>query len=62
MSPTPIGVINQRNGFGSTVAFESDNLIPEPYRRDKPAQRFVMNRRNGFGSTVSGKQFFEKAC
>ncbi|AKB47170.1 hypothetical protein MSKOL_1393 [Methanosarcina sp. Kolksee] len=33
--------------------FEFDNLIPKPYRRDKPAQRFVMNRRNGFGSTVA---------
>ncbi|AKB47878.1 hypothetical protein MSKOL_2101 [Methanosarcina sp. Kolksee] len=32
--------------------FESDNLIPEPYRRDKPAQRFVINRRNGFGSIL----------
>ncbi|MCC4767462.1 hypothetical protein FXW07_12765 [Methanosarcina sp. DH1] len=27
--------------------FEFDDLIPKPYRRDKPAQRFVMNRRNG---------------
>ncbi|MCC4766552.1 hypothetical protein FXW07_07960 [Methanosarcina sp. DH1] len=27
--------------------FESGNLIPKPYRRDKPAQRFVINRRNG---------------
>ncbi|WP_198146742.1 hypothetical protein [Methanosarcina vacuolata] len=32
--------------------FESDNLIPKLYRRDKPAQRFVINRRNGFGSTL----------
>jgi len=32
--------------------FGFENLIPKPYRRDKPAQRF---RVNGFGSTVASK-------
>ncbi|MDW5551708.1 hypothetical protein [Methanosarcina sp.] len=35
------------------VTFGFENLIPKPYRRDKPAQRF---RVNGFGSTVAVKQ------
>ncbi|WP_156151032.1 hypothetical protein [Methanosarcina sp. Kolksee] len=39
--------------------FEFDNLIPKPYRRDKPAQRFVINRRNVCGSTFAGQKLLD---
>jgi hypothetical protein len=37
------------------ATLEFEGLIPKPYRRDKPAQRF---RLNGCRSTVSGQWFF----
>jgi len=50
LSPKYIGVINRRNaslfkkGLSEKVSmFEFKNLIPKPYRRDKPAQRFWHN-------------------
>ncbi|MDD3874649.1 MAG: hypothetical protein PHE01_10825 [Methanosarcina sp.] len=57
LSPIPIGVINRRNGCGSTFGFES--LIPNPYRRDQPAQRL---RFNGCGSTVAASALKPGVC
>jgi len=35
--------------------FEFENLIPKPYRRDKPAQRF---QHNGFEKGLTEEQSF----
>jgi hypothetical protein len=35
------------------ATFGFDSLIPKPYRRDKPAQRF---QRNGFGAKGEAKR------
>ena len=51
----PIGVITtlfKKRLIENGATFEFDSLIPKPYRRDKPAQRF---QHNGFGSKVELK-------